>query len=259
MELFTFPALYDTAFQFRNASDAVDFIEECAAMYTEIPLRSVLDLACGTGHYTLEFARRGFSTYGVDLHAESCRYLDLKARSQSLDLRVLQADMTDVRVPERCDLAVNFFDSLTYLADREKVLRHFRSVANALTDGGLYILEIGVIDDFENHNVQEIWTEERRDLSVTSTYLRDGGIDPERRTFIEHCTFGATCGEHNMFLVMKQAKLALYFDEFKDLAQKSGCFVPLAYFDEFAADAFLSQDELPWRVIAVLQKEPIEH
>ena len=32
MELFSFPALYDTAFQFRNASDTVDFIEECVAM-----------------------------------------------------------------------------------------------------------------------------------------------------------------------------------------------------------------------------------
>lgn len=257
MELFTFPALYDTAFQFRNVSETVDFIEECAALYTEIPCRSVLDLACGTGHYTLEFARRGYLTYGVDLNGESCQYLELKARSQSLDLHILQADMTDVMLPERCDLAVNFFDSLTYLADTEKVLQHFRTVANALADGGLYILEIGVIDDFENHNVQEVWTEERRDFSVTSTYLRDGGIDPEHSTFIEHCTFGATCDEHNMFLVLKQAKLALYFDEFKRLVQKAGCFTPLAYYDEFASDAFLPQDELPWRVIAVLQKESL--
>ena len=131
-------------------------------------------------------------------------------------------------------------------------------MADSLEDGGLYILEVGVIDDFENHNVQEIWTEERRDFSVTSTYLRDGGIDPERRTFIEHCTFGATCGEHNMFLVLKQAKLALYFGEFRELIQQVGRFTPLAYYDEFASDAFLPHDELPWRVIAVLQKDYIE-
>ena len=255
MELFTFPALYDTAFQFRNAPDAVDFIEECAAIYTESPLRSVLDLACGTGHYTLEFARRGFRTYGVDLNEESCHYLELKARSQALDVQILHADMADIALPEPCDLATNFFDSLTYLADREKVLQHFRSVADSLADDSLYILEIGVIDDFENHNVQEIWTEERRDFSVTSTYLRDGGIDPERRTFIEHCTFGASCGEHHMFLVLKQAKLALYFEEFQELVRQSGCFRPVAYYDEFASDAFLPEDDLPWRVIAVLRKE----
>jgi hypothetical protein len=162
--------------------------------------------------------------------------------------------MAEITLPEPCDLAVNFFDSLTYLADRTKVVQHLRSVADSLAEGALYILEIGVIDDFENHNVEEVWTEKRRDFSVTSTYLRDGGIDPERRTFIEHCTFGATCGEHTMFLVLKQAKMALYFDEFKELVQKAGCFTPLAYYDEFASGVFLPQDELPWRVIAVLQK-----
>ncbi|PID57729.1 hypothetical protein CSB45_05735 [candidate division KSB3 bacterium] len=254
MELFTFPALYDTAFQFRDASDTVDFIEECVALYTEIPCRSVLDFACGTGHYTLEFARRGFRTYGVDFNMENCSYLEMKARSLSLDLEVLHADMTDVAVPEPCDLAVNFFDSLTYLPERQKVLQHFRTVAKALTDKGLYILELGVIDDFENHNVEEIWTEERRNFSVMSTYLRDGSIDPEHRTFLEHCTFGADCEEHHMFLIMKQQKLALTFHEFQRLVEASGCFNAVACYDEFSSDAILPQDKRPWRIIAVLQK-----
>ena len=60
MELFSFPAIYDTAFQFRDAQETVDFVEDCARMYTDIPIRSVVELACGTGHYTLEFARRGY-------------------------------------------------------------------------------------------------------------------------------------------------------------------------------------------------------
>jgi len=131
---------------------------------------------------------------------------------------------------------------------------HLLAVADALVSGGLYILEIGVIDDFENHNNEEIWTEHRRGCAVTATYLRDGAIDPGRGTFIEHCAFRATCCEHHSFVVLKQPKLALYLYEFTDLVGNVGCFTPLVYFDDFASDAFLPEGAAPWRVIAVLQK-----
>lgn len=255
MELFSFSAIYDTAFQFRNAQRTVDFVEECARMYTDIPIRSVVDLACGTGHYTLEFARRGYIVHGVDIDQRMCRYMHRKAFTVSLAVDLVCADMTDFSLPRQCDLAVNFFDSLTYLRHAQRIVTHLQSVADALSPGGLYVLEIGVIDDFENHNVEEVWTEHRRDFSVTSSYLRDGMIDPEQRTFVEHCSFRAVCREHSTFLVLKQRKLALYFEEFLDLVEQAGCFFPLVYFDDFVADAFLPKDELPWRVIAILQKE----
>ncbi len=47
MELFSLPAVYDTAFQFRNARKAVDFIEECVRTYAETPITRIIDIACG--------------------------------------------------------------------------------------------------------------------------------------------------------------------------------------------------------------------
>ncbi|PIE35126.1 hypothetical protein CSA56_05450, partial [candidate division KSB3 bacterium] len=242
MEIFTYPAIYDTAFQFRSAEDTVDFIEECVRMYTHIPVRSILDVACGTGHYTLEFARRGYRIQGVDMNDDICQYARQKATDESLDVDILCADMVDFSLPRPCDLAVNFFDSLTYLTDRRQVSRHFLAVADALVSGGLYVLEIGVIDDFENHNLEEVWTERRRDFAVTATYFRDGAIDPECGTFIERCAFRSTCREHHSYLVLKQKKLALYFYEFAELIDHVGCFTPLVYFDDFASEAFLPED-----------------
>lgn len=255
MELFSFPAMYDTAFQFRNAQGTVDFVEDCVRMYTDIPVRSVVDLACGTGHYTLEFARRGYATYGVDIDDRMCRYMQRKSDVESLAVELICADMADFSLPRQCDLAVNFFDSLTYVIDAQRIVAHLRAVANALVSGALYVLEIGVIDDFENHNVEEIWTEHRRDFSVTSTYFRDGIIDPEQRTFIEQCSFRTVCREHSTFLVLKQRKLALYFEEFLELVEQANCFLSLVYFDDFVSDAFLPKDGLPWRVIALLRKK----
>ncbi len=252
MEFVSLPAIYDTAFQFRNAQKTVDFIEHCAEMYTDIPVESVVEYACGTGYFTVEFARRGYHAYGVDHDDAMCQYAARRGWQESLELSILCADMTDATLPRPCDIAVNLFDSLTYLTDERRIVTHLQTVAKALNPGGLYVVEVGVIDDFDNHNVEDIWTETRGECAVTTSYLRHGFINPEDHTFAEQCSFGITCQEGASYVVMKNRKLALTFDEFIEIVKQSGCFVPLVFFDDFEADAFLPEDAVPWRVIAVL-------
>jgi SAM-dependent methyltransferase len=253
MELFSFPAVYDTAFQFRNERKVVDFIEWCIRTYAEFPVHVVVDIACGTGHYTREFARRQYTTYGIDINPEVCQYAQLRAQAESLNLTVLCGDMVDFSLPVCCNLAVSFFDSLTYVANVHALVAHFRAVSRALSPEGLYIVELGVIDQFHNHNVEEVWTEARRDVSVTTTYFRDARINPQNGTFEEQCSFRAVCREHVAFFQIKLLKLALYLKEFDRIVRRTGVFTPLAYYDDFNRKTLLKGDELPWRVIGVLK------
>lgn len=254
MEIVSLPAIYDTAFQFRNAQKTVDFLEHCVEMYTDIPVESVVEFACGSGYFTVELARRGYHAYGVDVSGAMCRYAEQRGWNESLELSIIHADMVDAALPRPCDLAINLFDSLTYVTDPRRILMHFRTAADALRPGGLYVVEIGLIDDFDNHNVKDIWTEIRGECAVTTTYLRHRTIDPEDRTFAEECSFQIACRDEVSYLVLKNRKLALTFDEFIGLVERSGCFLPLVFFDDFEADAFLPEQAKPWRVIAVLLK-----
>lgn len=254
MEIFSFPAVYDTAFQFRIEEKAVDFIEWCVTTYADIPVRSVIDIACGTGHYTREFARRKYSTYGLDINHETCQYAQWKASVEGLNMTILCGDMANFSLPVHCELAVNFFDSLTYLVDRRSFMAHFSTLSQALTPGGLYIIELGVIDHFENHNVEEVWTEVRRDFAVTTTYLRDAWVNPDDSTFVEQCSFRATCREHAAFFQVKFLKSALYFEQLDRMIRQTGVFEPLAYYDDFDHATLLKDDDLPWRLIAVLRR-----
>ena len=257
MEFVSFPAVYDTAFQFRSKRKVVDFIEWCVKTYAEIPVRSILDIACGAGHYTREFARRQYVMYGLDINRDVCQYARWKAKIEALDVTIICGDMVDFALPEQrhCDLAVSFFDSVTYLADVSSLATHFTTVSRVLSPGGLYIVEMGVIDDFENHNVEEVWTEVRRDFSVTTTYFRDGWINPLDGTFEERCSFSAVCREHVAFFQLKFVKLALSLETFDRIIKQTGVFTPLAYYDSFNAETLLEDDDAPWRVIGVLKKK----
>lgn len=254
MELFSLPAVYDTAFQFRNAVRTVNFIEWCVAKYTDIPVHSMIEFACGTGFYTREFARRGYTTLGLDINDDSCQYARERAADEALPMQIICGDMVDFSLPQPCELAVNLFDSLTYVTDIHLIIRHFANVARMLPVGGLYIVEVGVIDSLSNHNAAENWTEFRRGFSVATTYIRDAAIAPETHTFIERCSFRAEYGEHCACFLLKSNKRALSFEDLTRLIQQSRAFIPVAYYEDFKAESLLRKNSRPWRVVAVLKK-----
>ncbi len=262
MEVLSFPAVYDIAFQFRNAEQAGDFIDWSIARYAEIPVRRVVDIACGTGHYLHDLAGRGYDMVGVDLNPAVCRYAEIRAREEAIPMTIVRQDMAHFTLPSPCDLGINFFDSLTYLSAPDAMDAHFVSAARALNPGGLYIIEFGVIDHFDNHNVEEVWTESRQDITVTATYMRDSWISPRTNTFEEKCSFSGTYREHVAFFQVRFRKMALALEEFEALLARNGCFTTMAYYDDFDVDAEFDDDLVPWRVIAVLQRnaaDPAAH
>ncbi len=71
-------------------------------------VRDVLDVACGTGGFTLEFARRGFRVVGVDLSVEMVRIARRKARERGLDAEFIVGDMRRFSFGERFDAVTCF-------------------------------------------------------------------------------------------------------------------------------------------------------
>ena len=108
------------------------------------PVRSVLDLACGTGTMTCLLAERGYEMTGVDLSADMLAEAANKALRLPAERRPLfsQQSMTGFRLPAPADAAVCCLDSLNYLTQRRDVRRAFRRVARALRPGGVFVFDV---------------------------------------------------------------------------------------------------------------------
>jgi len=103
-------------------------------------VETVLDLACGTGAWSLPVARAGATVYAVDGSAAMLR--QLRRKRGKLPIHLQQAPLPAFRLPQPVDLAGCFFDSLNHLASLEELQATFQAVAAALRPGGQFLFDL---------------------------------------------------------------------------------------------------------------------
>lgn len=118
----------------RTAVEAGSFL----GLIGDVTGRSVVDLACGEGHYTRKLRRAGAEIVGVDL---STRMIDLAREEESrrplgIDYRV--GDGRSPGLEPRHDLVVAAY-LLNYARDRDELEAMCRGVASCLRPGGRFV------------------------------------------------------------------------------------------------------------------------
>ena len=120
----------------------------------------ILDLCCGIGRHSLEFARRGFDVTGVD---RTTFYLD-KAQNQSkaedLNIEFVNEDMRNFCRAGAFDAVINMFTSFGYFEKVEDDRRVVENVYRSLKSGGKFLIEIMgkelITRDFRERDWNEI-------------------------------------------------------------------------------------------------------
>ncbi len=105
--------------------------------------RRVLDIACGTGSYTLELAARGFEVTGIDLDEEMINRAKKKpAISPTNFLLADMADVTGAWMTEKAfDGAYCVGNSLPHLSDRSQVSAAVSAWFSCLAPGGVLVVQ----------------------------------------------------------------------------------------------------------------------
>ena len=77
------PRYYEIAFDM-NRKQEVDFLVHAFRTYARRPIRTVLDIACGTGPHLIRLAERGYRMSGLDLSPENIDFLRQRAAGKEL-------------------------------------------------------------------------------------------------------------------------------------------------------------------------------
>lgn len=106
--------------------------------------RHVLDLACGTGRFTLPLARSGATVTGGDLSERMLAAARQRAAAEGLAIDFVTLDMRDFDLGRRLDAVTIAANSLLHLTETSDILRLLAAVRHHLAPGGQLIFDIFV-------------------------------------------------------------------------------------------------------------------
>jgi SAM-dependent methyltransferase len=253
--------VYDVAFSFRDVEVECDALAEMARRHGSGPMGDVLELAAGPGRHARELARRGIRAVALDASPAMNRYAQERAQADGVALQTVCADMADFQLAQRFDLAVLLMDSASYLLDNDTVLRHLACVAGHLSEGGLYVLEMGhPRDTFRTHarSTESAWTAEEQGLRVTTRWGHDDDpFDPV--TQIDdvrvHLQWSGPEGSGELTERARQRRFTA--NEFDALVRASGCFEVVAWHGSLDVAVPFDNARAAWRMVPVLRKSPL--
>lgn len=146
------------------------------------PVKTVLDLACGTGTLTWLLAERGYETIGVDLSPEMLAQAREKAPAGFAGVApmLLNQSMDKLDLYDTVDACVCCLDSVNYVTKPAQLRRAFQRVHTFLSPGGVFLFDARTPEALEGMDGQMFCDEDEDVFCVWQ-----GAFSPKRRI----CTY----------------------------------------------------------------------
>lgn len=195
-----------------------DYIEKVFERYGYVP-ESILDLACGTGSFCIEMAKKNYEVTGLDISDDMLACALNKSTQENLKVRFLNGNMINFDLNRKFDAILCLLDSVNYIIKDEELLEFFCCVSKHLEKTqGVFIFDINTEYKLRDVIGDNIFY----DISDELTLLWTNRYNP--RTKI--CTFDITVFIKEGYLYQKFDEIhyekAHSIEKIKNLLKKSG-------------------------------------
>ena len=140
---------------------------------SDIPVRRVLDLACGTGTIACMLSGRGYQVTATDASEEMLTQAMQKAAALEVPPLFLHQTMPRLRIIEPVDAAVSTLDSLNYLTRTADLRETFRRVFRWLRPGGQFLFDVNTPCKFRRMHGQLYTDETPESFCVWRTFFSE--------------------------------------------------------------------------------------
>lgn len=128
-----------------------DYIEEIFAHFEKKP-KLICDLACGTGTFTVNLAKRGYDMIGVDKSQQMLNKAREKALAAEQDILFLAQSFTGLDLYGGCDAFLCMLDGFNYVLSPKTLFEVAKKIKTCfLEPGGIFIFDLSSIYKLEHY------------------------------------------------------------------------------------------------------------
>lgn len=251
---YDYPLYYELAFSWRKADREVDVFEECIRRFARIPVKRVLEVACGPAYHLPELARRGYEYVGLDLNPRMLAYAEAKAKGISAQASFLKGDQRNFTLAPPVDFAFVLLGSL-YVLSTAELESHLAAVARALRPGGLYFLDWCLNFTWAGREVLDDYWEIARDgVSIQARYRTDGILDAAAQLERDIMTLDVDDRGRHLRLVGEEVRRTIFPQEFLLLLERSGAFEFVGWWNRWDLAKPIETSENISRPITIIRR-----
>lgn len=144
------------------------------------PPKRILDIACGTGAYSVRLAKAGHDVWGVDADPEMIRLAGLKAAANYVPVKFFAGDMLELdkglgSTGGKFDCIFCIGNSIVHLGSKDAIRTAVIKMKEQLVPGGSIVLQIINFDRILEKGVTSLPTikNEEAGLVFQRNYIRD--------------------------------------------------------------------------------------
>lgn len=129
--------------QFHRTKDYRSEVDQLRTVFhREGPVRTVLDLGCGTGRHLEILAAAGYSVVGVDRSPAMAAHARTRLDAYPGQAEVVEADLFSVTLDRAFDAAIMMFSLIGYQVTNTRVSSTLDALARYVRPGGLVLFDV---------------------------------------------------------------------------------------------------------------------
>ncbi|HLP51899.1 MAG TPA: class I SAM-dependent methyltransferase [Chitinophagales bacterium] len=227
-------------------------IHTTIAKHSPFKVKSLLELACGTGNHSLNLSRYGYKIQATDKNKDMVRV----AKAKLAGVPHAKVDVMDMvhfmNFTQRFDAVICLFDSIGFVQSNENIVSVIKNVSANLKKGGLFVFEYwnagAMLRSYEPTGLRE-WKEgERKIVRKSSTTM-----NYEKQL----CKVDYTILDYRGGQLIKQIKEShtnrFFLPQEMNCLLTAGGLTPVALYDGYSGKKKVT--EASWHTLCVAQKK----
>lgn len=139
-----FAAVYDRLMTDVDYKARTDYLLKLFGKYGKTPTL-LLDLACGTGGFSNQMAKKGIEVIGVDMSEDMLGIARENSAEEGTDVLFLCQKAEELDLYGTVDGAICCMDSLNHITDIKKLKKAISKVSLFLEEGCLFIFDVNTV------------------------------------------------------------------------------------------------------------------